>query len=685
MANNEIKNRIDSLKKELDNHRYFYHVLDKPAISDETYDSLMTELVKLEKEYPEYDTKDSPSKRVGGEVLDHFVKITHKYKQWSFDNVFNIEELIDWQDRNDKILEKSEYKDSTYSYVCELKIDGLKVVLTYKDGTLLNAATRGDGSVGEDVTHNIRTIKTIPLTLQNKIDITVIGECWMKQSDLEKINKKLESENLPKYANTRNLAAGTLRQLDSSVAASRNLQFFAYDIEGGSETLKKLTLNSQIDELNFLRENKFLVNSETVLCKNLKEVEDLYQKLSEQKEITDKNYVSREYGVDGLVIKINEREIWETLGYTAKSPRAGIAYKFPAVESTTQVLNIICQVGRTGAITPVAELKPTLIAGSTVSRATLHNADEIERLDVRIGDTVIIRKAGDVIPEIFEVIKSLRPTKSYIFNMPTECPVCKSKLEKEIQNKIKNTESVALFCKNPDCEAKHLENLTHFVSKKGMNIDGLGEKIIYEFYELGLIKDYTSIYKLKIEDIENLFGFGKKSAENIIQSVNNSRNVKLNNFIYALGIRHIGETTARDISKVFNNIEEIINSPLEDLEKIEGVGVVVAESLYEYFKNEKNLNIVRELFKEIKIENIKTSINEKELKLKDITFVITGTLSKSRDYYKDLILENGGTVSGSVSSKTNYLLAGENAGSKLDDAKKLNIKIIDEEELVKMC
>lgn len=674
-SKDDIKNRIEILRKELDEHRYFYHVIDSPKISDVVYDSMMTELIKLEKEYPEYDSSTSPSKKVGGEILSHFEKISHEYRQWSFDNVFDLSELKDWEERNNKILNKDNLREE-YNYICELKIDGLKVVLNYKNGVLVNAATRGDGSVGEDVTHNIKTIKTIPLKLKEELDLTVIGECWMKQNDLLKINAKLRSENKPEYANTRNLSAGTLRQLDSSIAASRNLQFFAYDIEASQETLTKLNLKTQFDELNFLKENKFFVNSESVICHDLEEIQHIYEKFSETRN-------KKEYGVDGLVIKINQRDVWDKLGYTSKSPRGGIAYKFPAEESTSKVLDIICQVGRTGAITPVAILTPTQIAGSTVSRATLHNSDEIERLDVRIGDTVMLRKAGDVIPEIFEVIINLRDKNSKKFLMPTLCPVCKSQLKKETQNK---TESVALFCKDENCEAKHLENLVHFVSKKGMNIDGLGEKIIYEFYELGLISDYTSIYKLKMSDIENLFGFGKKSAENIVSSINISRKTKLNNFIYSLGIRHVGETTARDVAKNFDNINEVIGANLETLKNIPGVGEVVAESIYEYFKNDKNLNIVKELQKELQIESVKNQ-NKKITLNKNISeksFVITGTLSKSRDYFKDIILSNEGVVSSSVSKKTDYLLAGENAGSKLKDAESFGVTVIDEQEFLNM-
>ncbi|MDQ5957247.1 MAG: ligase [Patescibacteria group bacterium] len=666
----KIKNRIEALRKELEFHRIAYHVNDSPTISDEAYDALMSELFVLETENQEFDDANSPTKRIGGTTLKHFVKVSHQFKQWSFDNIFTYEELESWDERNEKIVKKEneEYKPS---YMCELKIDGLKVILTYESGELTKAATRGDGETGEDITENIKTIKTIPLKLNTSINITVIGECWLKKNDLDKINQEQIKNDLPTYANTRNLAAGTLRQLDPKIVAKRNLQFFAYDTES-----ELGTLGQQDKELLFLENNGFLVNKERRLCNSLKEVQDYYESQIKQKN-------NHTYGVDGMVIKINENKYWEILGFTAKSPRAGIAYKFPAEITATIIEDVKFQVGRTGVITPVAILKPVLLAGSTVSRATLHNEDEIDRLGIMIGDTVSLRKAGDVIPEIFDVFLNLRDknnSKKIIF--PQFCPVCNSKLQKKMVGKESGAK---LYCVNENCDAKHLENLVHFVSKKAMNIDGLGEKIIYEFFELGLISDYSSIYRLKIEDIENLFGFGRKSALNIIESINRSRKIHLKNLIYALGIPNIGEVAAKELAKAFKSFESFKNATLEQILQIENFGPASAESIIEYFKNPKNQKSINLLLSELTIqdqEEDKTFKNN--INIANKTFVITGSLSKPRDYYKDLIEKLGGKISSSVSSKTSYLLAGEDAGSKLNSAKKLNIKIIDEAEFEKL-
>lgn len=661
MEKGEIKNRIDSLRSLLEHHRVLYHVYDKPEISDEVYDSLMRELFILEQNNPEFNSSLSPTSRVGGDPIDHFEKVKHEVKQWSFDNVFNLEELLNWEERNLNLLQKEGIKEKP-TYVAEMKIDGLKVILTYKDGNFIRAATRGNGEIGEDITENIKTVKSIPLILPEKVSITVIGEAWMKKNDLEKINQEREKEGLTLYANTRNLAAGTLRQLDPKIVAKRNIQIYTYDIEGA-------LYKTQEEELLKLEEFGFLVNKDRKICKDLNEVELFYKKWIEKRDKED-------YGIDGLVVKINERKLWDELGYTAKSPRAGIAYKFPAAEASTKLIDIMVQVGRTGAITPVAILSPVLIAGSTVSRATLHNEDEIKRLDVRIGDTVSLRKAGDVIPEIFEVIKDLRPKNTTAFVMPENCPSCRGALS-HIQ--IGKEMSAALYCKNKNCPAQHLEGLIHFVSKKGMNIEGLGEKILETFHDIGLINDVNSILKLKVEDIEGLEGFGKKSAENIIAAISFSKTVPLYRFLYSLGIRHVGEQTAKDIAKYFSSFEKIRKASFEDLREIDGVGEKVAESVVEFFADAKNSTLIDNLLKEIKIEIPKNIINQK---LKGLTFVITGTLSTiSRDEAKALIEENGGKVSSSVSKATNYLLAGIGGGSKRDDAIKFGIKIIDEKEL----
>jgi DNA ligase (NAD+) len=664
MDASSAKKRIEELRATLEHHRVLYHVHDAPTIEDEVYDSLMRELGSLEEAYPQYDSPLSPTKRIGGHILDKFEKVTHSVKQWSFDNVFNFDELIAWEERNLTILKKGD-AHITPTYVVEMKIDGLKVVMTYENGELIRAATRGDGEVGEDITENIKTVKAIPLVLPEKVSITVIGEAWMKKKDLVRINKEREQEGLALYANTRNLSAGTLRQLDPKIVATRNIQIYSYDIEGGE-------YKTQEEELQALERFGFLVNSDRKVCKNLKDVQKFYDTWVNKRDKQD-------YGIDGLVIKINERNIWDTLGYTAKSPRGGIAYKFPAEVVATQLLSITCQVGRTGAVTPVAELKPVLLAGSTVARATLHNEEEIKRLDVRVGDTVSLRKAGDVIPEIFRVLKELRPKNARAFVMPVECPECGSSLVKESLGK---TESAAWYCKNDECPAKHLEELTHFVSKKGMNIDGLGEKIVETFHDIGLITDAASIYDLKKEDIAPLEGFGEKSADNILTSIENSRTVTLHRFIYSLGIRHVGEQTAKDVAKHFKSFDRLQHADIEELSHVEGVGEKVAEALVLYFKNPKSIELVSKLLKHLTVTHEEVAPDGK---LFNKTFVITGTLpTLSRDEAKKLIEDNGGKVASSVSGRTSYLLAGENAGSKYDDAVKFVVPIISEEDLTGM-
>jgi DNA ligase (NAD+) len=669
MTTQEAKKRIRELRDVLEHHRVLYHVHDSPEISDEVYDSLMSELASLEQKFPEYDSPLSPTHRVGGAPLEGFEKVHHEVRQWSFDNVFNFEELKHWEERNMAILIK-DGKTKKPSYIAEMKIDGLKVVLTYKDGIFIRAATRGDGEVGEDITENIRTVKSIPLTLSEKISITVIGEAWMKKKDLITINKEREREGLPLYANTRNLAAGTLRQLDPKVVARRNIQIFAYDIETKKDTLR--TWSTQEEELRALEGFGFLVNKDRRVCATLNDVEKFYISWVSKKNTQD-------YGIDGLVIKVNERDMWDALGYTAKSPRGGVAYKFPAEEASSVLEDIIVQVGRTGAITPVALLRPVLLAGSTVRRATLHNEEEIERLQVRIGDTVLLRKAGDVIPEIFDVVESIRPKDAKRFTMPKHCPECHSLLQKEDTGKRK---SVAWYCKNFSCPAKHLENLIHFVSKKAMNIDGLGQKIIETFHDIGLITDQASIYSLKKEMIEGLEGFGEKSAENIIASIEQSRHITLNRFIFALGIRHVGEQTAKDLARHCKHFDALFHASYEELCAIDGVGEKVAQEIISYFTVVNNRELLKRLLKEVVIQ-------QEQLQegggLEGFTFVITGTLpTLSRDDAKNFIEQHGGKVVSSVSKNTSYLLLGENPGSKYEDAVKNNIKVLSEEELLAM-
>ncbi len=661
--NSEAKYRIDALREELEKHRVLYHVHDTPKISDESYDSLMRELALLEEKYPDFKSSLSPSERVGGEPLLSFQKVIHDFPQWSFDNAFSFEELLVWEERNRKLLQKWGMSKMP-SYVAEMKIDGLKVILTYKEGKLMRAATRGDGEVGEEVTENMKTVKSLPLIVSNKASLTIVGEAWMKKSDLENINKEREKEGLPAYANTRNLAAGTLRQLDPKIVAKRRIKFFAYDIEGGE-------IETQEGELKTLSDLGFLVNTARKFCLNLEEVEVFYNIWKNKKG-------NEEYGIDGLVIKINERALWDTLGYTAKSPRGGIAYKFPAEEVTTQILDISYQVGRTGAVTPVAELTPVLLAGSTVRRATLHNKDEMERLDIHEGDTVGLRKAGDVIPEIFTTFLSLRRegAKPYVF--PTRCPECHFKLEKENLGK---EFSVAFYCKNKDCPAKHIENLIHFVSKKAMNIEGLGEKIIETLHDIGLVSDYASLFLLKKEDLENLEGFGEKSALNFIKEREKARTVELHRLIYALGIRHVGEETAKEIAKCVETMHDLLHSSYEKLVVLPSIGDKVALSLIEYKSDEMSITKLRALLPHLTVVNTLFG-NVVEGALAGLTFVITGSFEHfSREEAKTLIEKHGGKVSVSVSKKTSMLIAGKDPGSKRENALKYDVAIVGEEYL----
>jgi DNA ligase (NAD+) len=664
MIPSQTLERITELRLLLEKHRVLYHVHDTPSISDEVYDSLMQELASLEQKFPEIDSSYSPTKRIGGHVIDKFQKVTHGIKQWSFDNVFNFKELTGWEERNASLLRKKNIEEKP-SYLAELKIDGLKIVLTYEHGKLIRAATRGDGEVGEDITENAKTIRSIPLVLPESVSFTVIGEAWIKKQDFEKINNERKEEDLPLYANTRNLAAGTLRQLDTSIVALRNLQLFAYDIEGGE-------YKTQEEELGVLSTYGFMVNKDHAICATLSDVQNFYNLWIEKKN-------HEEYGIDGVVVKINERKLWDALGYTAKSPRGGVAYKLPAEEAATVLLSITCQVGRTGAITPVAELAPVLLAGSTVKRATLHNEEEIARLDVRIGDTVSLRKAGDVIPEIFDVLKELRPKSSKKFIMPTTCPRCESTLVKEVVGK---EISAAWYCANTQCPAKHLEGLIHFVSKKGMNIDGMGEKIVEELISLGLIHEYDSIYLLKKENIVGLEGFGEKSAENLISSIDVSRNVSLHRLLYALGVRHVGETTAKDIAKHFKSLEGVMSASYEELSLVEGVGEKVAESITQFFGDSNNKISIENLCKHVTILAAESKIGND---FNGMIFVITGSFETfSRNEASVYIEEKGGKVAASVSKNTTYLLAGIGGGSKRSDAEKIGTKIIDEEEFKNM-
>ncbi len=685
LSKEHAKERVEKLTKEIDRLRLLYHVKDDPTVDDVVYSSLMDELRGLEEVYPELKRSTSPTQRIGGVPLEQFQKTQHLVRQWSFDDLFNFEELEKWEEKIIRLMIKKGFKKKP-EYCCEIKIDGLKIILTYKKGILVTAATRGDGVIGEDVTNNIKTIHSVPLELPYPIDLVAVGEVWLPESELKRINKQREVNEEPKFANARNAAAGSIRQLDPKVAGSRKLDMFVYDIDLLKNNEKYFsTPMTQIGELDLLDELGFKTNRNRKFCKSIKEIEKLYQSWVDKRN-------NQEYAVDGIVIKINDVEVQKALGYTGKSPRFAIAYKFPAERTTTVIENITVQVGRTGVLTPVAHLRPVSVAGTTVSRATLHNADEINRLGVKIGDTVVIQKAGDIIPEIVEVLVNMRTGAERNFNMIGACEkVCGGPVVKDVIGVKGEEESSAYYCKNKNSFAIRKEQLSHFVSKKGFNIDGLGGKIIEQLMDEGIISDMADIFELKIGDVDHLERFADKSAQNLIEAINNAKKIKLKKFLFALGIRYVGEETAVLISKNFaissiDNLVDIFSQiKKEQWEKIDGIGFRASESLVEWFGDEKNKKILKRMY-DLGVQ----IIIEKRKKInKDIqgkTFVLTGTLpTLSRDNAKEIIRNAGGKIVSTVSKKTDYVVAGEKAGSKLEKAKKLGIKIIDKDKLMKVC
>jgi DNA ligase (NAD+) len=697
----ETIERTKKLRKTIDDYRYRYHVLNDPTVTDDIYDPLMDELRKLEEKYPELKTADSPTQRVGGKALDKFEKAVHKKRQWSLNDAFSFEEMKEWEKRVAKIL-KTEGIEDSLEYVTEVKIDGLKIILDYERGLLVRGSTRGDGKVGENATENIKTIQSVPLHLAETLNLTVVGECWLSTSELKRINLARKKQGLPEFANSRNAAAGSIRQLDPKIAADRKLNSFIYDIDhiknqnDDSNEKEEMKLpKTHFEELELLENLGFKVNQNYKLCKNLEEVKTVYEQWRKKKS-------NQQYGIDGLVVKINEKKIQKILGYTGKSPRFAIAWKFPTEKTTTVVEDIKVQVGRTGALTPVAVLRPVKIAGSTVSRATLHNEDEIKKKDIKIGDTVVIHKAGDVIPEVVEVIKKMRTGKEKEFSMPGQCPICGGAVKKEIILDKKKGESAAHYCTNPKCFAVEKEKITHFVSKKGFNIDGLGEKIVEQLIGEGLIANVADIFALRKGDLEPLERFAEKSTNNLIDSINESKRVALSKFLFALGIRHLGEEGAvlvkneifdkRNLKLEIGNLENFqkpddlidvfAQLKIEDLTEIGGVGEKMAQSIIDWFRSEENRKILEKL-SDLGVEFLEET---KELEIKsnlfDKTFVLTGTLERlTRDEAKDLIRKAGGKPSSSVSKNTDYVLVGENPGSKADKARELGVKIINEDEL----
>ena len=656
----EPKTRIIELVKILNKANYNYYVLDNPTITDQEYDKYLRELINLEEKYPEYTLVDSPSKRVGGEVLDKFTKINHKIPMLSLGNVFNEDEVRDFDSKIKKLGIEPEY-------VCELKIDGLSVSLIYENGILKSGATRGDGVIGEDITHNVKTIKTIPLKLNKEIDIEVRGEIYMDKETLISINKEREEQGLTPLQNVRNAAAGSIRQLDSKVAAKRNLNNFIYHLPNPMD----YGIDKHSDALEFMKNLGFKVNKENKICNNIDEVIEFINKYTEIRDTLP-------YEIDGVVIKVNNIHEQIELGFTAKYPKWATAYKFPANDVLTKLTDIIFTVGRTGMITPNAVLEPVLVMGSTISRATLHNEDFVNNLGLMIGDIVEVHKAGDVIPEVKGAKKERRTGNELPFKMISECPICGTTL-------IKKNEQVDYYCPNEMCPARGIESLIHFASRDAMNIDGLGIESIEDFYNEGFLKSIPDFYHLEEykEQILNLEGFGEKSFTNIIEAIENSKNNSLEKLLFGLGISGVGSKTAKLLAEHFENIDNLMNATIDDLLTIKDIGDILAQSIYDYFKQNRNLiDTLKLLDVNMKYLGIKKKNNEY---ISNKKFVMTGTISfMGRDAIKSIIEEYNGTFSESVSKKTDIVIVGENPGSKYEKAKELGITIWDEEEFRKV-
>lgn len=673
----KAQERIEKLKAEINKYRYAYHVEDKSIISDEALDSLKKELFDLENQYPEFVTPDSPTQRIGGKPLAAFTKVKHERPMLSLNDAFSRKDMEEWIERAENYLGR---KLGNASYYCELKIDGLAIELVYENGILVQGSTRGDGLIGEDVTQNLKTVEAIPLSLNPKPHtliperLIVRGEVFLTTREFERINIEQIARGEKMYANPRNVAAGTIRQLDPAIVASRKLDSFAYDV-----VLDK-DFKTHEEEHDFLRALGFKTNSHN---KSVKSLEEAFK----FRDYWEKNRGKLDYEVDGTVVILNENKTFETLGVIGKAPRGAVAYKFASKEATGQVIDIKIQVGRTGALTPVAELTPTHLGGITITHATLHNYDEIQRLGLKIGDTVVVSRAGDVIPKIISVLKDLRTGREKDFHMPKLCPVDKSEVRQD---------GVIYKCSNINCGARLRENLYHFVSRRAYDIRGLGDKIIDRFLDEGLISDAADIFFLKEGDINSLERFGEKSAENLIREITAKKTVTLSRFIYSLGIVHVGEETANALArnlkfkisnlklKVSDFIGTFESAALDDLQSIQDIGPKVAESIYNWFHDRKNIKFLEKLEK-AGIEIMVEKAAQTNSKVAGKKFVITGSLdSMSRDEAKDKIRQAGGEVSDSVTSKTDFVVAGDEAGSKLEKAQQLNITVISEKELLEL-
>ena len=665
MNKNEARERIEKLKKTIDKHRYLYHVLDRQEISDEALDSLKKELFDLEQEYPEFITSDSPTQRVGGKPLPKFNKVKHESRMYSLNDAFSEKDIFDWLQRLDNVGVKN-----IKEFYSDLKMDGLAIELVYENGLFKLGSTRGDGVTGEDVTQNLKTIGAIPLKLASiKSDLiprlVVRGEVFFTKKEFERVNREQASKGEKIYANPRNVAAGSIRQLDPKITASRKLDFYAYSIVGDIDKYP-----TKDKEYEALREFGIKTNPHGVVAKSPEEIIKLREKWEKEREKLD-------YEIDGLVVSINDKTLFERAGTVGKAPRGAVAYKFSPKQSETTVENIIVSVGRTGTLTPIAALKPVNIGGVTVSRATLHNIDEVRRLDIRIGDTVIVGRAGDVIPDVIKVLKELRTGKEKIFNMPKKCPACGSAVE-QIQGQV------AYKCTNQDCPAIKREAVYHFVSRRALDMVGIGPKIIDQLMNTAIIHDSADLYKLTKQDLLSMDRLAERSAEKAIDAIQSKKKVTLAKFIYALGISNVGEETAVLLAKKFNKISTIKNTSLEDLQNIHDIGPVVAESIYNWFQKPYNKKLL-EKFEKVGLHIMEEKVTKRSTKLTGLTFVLTGTLEKlGREEAKEKIRSLGGNISSSVSKKTSYVVAGSDPGSKYDEAQKLEVKIISEDEFLKM-
>lgn len=666
-ATRAMKDRYNKLIDLVNYHRHRYHVLDAPEVSDEAYDSLFSELLALEETHPELKQPGSPTERVGGEPLPAFEKVKHVVPQWSFDNVFTKEELHKWAERLERFLAReTRFGGERVDYLCEPKIDGLKIILTYKKGVLTVGATRGNGTTGENITQNLKTIQSVPLQLMEPVDIIVGGEAWLSHSEFERINKGRKKNGEPLFANPRNAAAGSLRQLDSRITASRKLDSYIYDIEKFDAKGTKLKRpQTQHEELELLKTLGFKVSHLSKYADTVDGVISYYEELKRKRE-------KEPVDLDGVVVKVNALHLQEALGYTGKAPRFAIAFKFPAEQATTVLEDIGFQVGRTGVVTPVAHLRPVTIAGSRVSRATLHNEDQIKRLDVRIGDTVVLQKAGDVIPEIVEVVKELRSGKEKPFIFPQKISACGG------DGRVERIPGQAAHrCVSKKSSAQIRRKFHYFVSKKAMNIEGLGPNIVDVLLERGLVSSFDDIFTLTEGDLLDLPGFKEKSAQNVLQAIEKAKHTTLPRFIIALSIDHVGEETAHLLAESFGTLEALEKASLQELDALEGVGEVVACSIYDWFQDPENQALLMRLQQHIFIEKPETT---KRI-LEGQTFVVTGTLeSMTRDEAKHAIRTRGGVVASSVSQSTDYVVAGDNPGSKFEKAQTLGVRVISETE-----